>query len=53
MVKYTLEQRIFLSDSYVKMKSDNSVKKGFAVSILVIVFQIHQRFLVGEERSFN
>jgi hypothetical protein len=43
MVKYALEQRIFLCDNYVKKKS-YSVKEGFTIGILVFVSQLYQRF---------
>jgi hypothetical protein len=44
MVKYTLERRSSLYDSCVKKKYINRVKEGFIVSVLVFMFQRHQKF---------
>jgi hypothetical protein len=50
MVKYTLEQRIFLYDSYVEKKSMYRVK--WFIVILVFVFQLKD-FQIGENCAFD
>jgi hypothetical protein len=40
MVKYTLEQQIFLYNSYAKRNPINHVKESFSINILVFKFQL-------------
>jgi hypothetical protein len=52
-MKYTLEQCVFLHDTYVKKDHINHEKEGFAVSHLVFEVSLNNSFLIGEDGVFN
>jgi hypothetical protein len=50
---YTLEQWIFLYNSYLKKKYNKSCKISFALSILVFELQLHDNFQICIKSAFN
>jgi hypothetical protein len=48
MVRYTLEQRVFLFDTYIKYGLLESVGKNFDVNFVMKEFPADKQFIIGE-----